>query len=106
VIFTENYGEAGALKRFGPSRGLPHVYSGHNSFTSFGRPPDGAAPVLVVGYSRRSYAEIGFRDCRRVSRFDNGFGVENEEQGGPLWICAGPRLPWHVIWPRLHHLDA
>jgi 4-amino-4-deoxy-L-arabinose transferase-like glycosyltransferase len=106
VIFAENYGEAGALRRFGPSRGLPRVYSGHNSFTSFGRPPDGAAPVLVVGYSRRSYAEIDFRDCRMVSRFENGFGVENEEQGGPLWICAAPRLPWHVIWPRLHHLDA
>src|SRR6185503_3741124 len=29
TIFTGNYGEAGALRRFGPSHGLPPAYSGH-----------------------------------------------------------------------------
>lgn len=30
VIFTANYGEAGAIDRYGPSLGLPPAYSGHN----------------------------------------------------------------------------
>ena len=106
VIFTANYGEAGAIQQYGPSRGLPRAYSGHNSFTSFGRPPAGAAPVLVIGYRDRSFLDQGFRDCRVVSHFDNGYDVDNEEQGTPLAICAGPRAPWPAIWPRLHHLDA
>ena len=106
VIVAENYGEAGALARFGPERGLPRAYSGHNSFASFGRPPDGAAPILVVGYGSGPALRADFRACRVISRFDNGFGVDNEEQGTPVAVCAGPRLPWRQLWPSLHHLDA
>lgn len=39
VMLTANYGEAGALARYGPARGLPRAYSGHNSMVTFaGRP--------------------------------------------------------------------
>jgi hypothetical protein len=31
VLFTQNYGEAGALDRYDPVRGLPRPYSGHMS---------------------------------------------------------------------------
>ena len=105
VIYTANYGEAGAIQQFRGSRGLPRAYSGHNSFTSFGRPPDGAAPVLVVGYPL-SYLRGDFRGCRLLGRFDNGYDVDNEEQGTPAVVCAGPRQPWRTLWPRLHHLNA
>src|SRR4051794_5182485 len=67
VIFTRNYGEAGAIDQFGPARGLPRAYSGHNSFASFGRPPDGAAPVLVVGYPDQPSVAEDFRGCRVLS---------------------------------------
>ena len=106
VIFAENYGETGALRRYGPSRALPTAYSGHNSFTSFGRPQDGAAPVLVIGYDDPRFRSQYFRGCHVMSRFDNGVDVDNEEQGTTIAICAGPRGSWSTIWPRLHHLDA
>lgn len=35
-----------------------------------------------------------------------GVSVENEEQGAPISVCAGPRRPWRELWPRLHHLSA
>ena len=105
VIFTANYGEAGALRRYGPSRKLPQAYSGHNSFWSFGRPPDGAAPVIVVGMDP-AYLDQRFRGCRIVTHYDNGLRIDQEEQGTPIGICAGPRERWAREWPRLHHLDA
>ena len=52
VVFTGNYGEAGAIARYGPALGLRRAYSGHNAFWRFGRPPDGAGPIIVVGYDR------------------------------------------------------
>jgi hypothetical protein len=61
---------------------------------------------MVVGYDSLAFLSQDFRGCRFVSRFDNGFDVDNEEQGGRLAICSAPRLPWRVLWPRLHHLDA
>jgi hypothetical protein len=103
VVFTENYGEAGAVDRYGPALGVPHAYSGHNAYWRFGKPPDGAAPVIVLGYEG---VPPNFVGCGRAASVDNGVGVENEEQGGAVWLCAGPQLPWSRLWPRLRHLDA
>ena len=49
VIIAENYGEDGALARYGPARGLPAPYSGHMSNADWGPPPDSMnGPVLLV----------------------------------------------------------
>jgi hypothetical protein len=106
VIFTANYGEAGAFQEYGPSQGLPRAYSGHNSFWSFGRPPVGAAPVIAVGFRDSDYLRRSFEGCRLARRFDNQLGVDNEEQGAPIHVCTAPREPWPRLWTRLHHLDA
>jgi 4-amino-4-deoxy-L-arabinose transferase-like glycosyltransferase len=103
VVFTENYGEAGAIDRFGAALGIPRAYSGHNAYWRFGRPADGAAPVIALGYEAEPPDFLG---CRRATTIDNGVGVENEEQGGTVWVCARPELPWSRLWPRLRHLDA
>jgi len=46
VLLAGNYGEAGALDHYGPTNGLPPVYSGHNSYWSWGPP---TAERTVVG---------------------------------------------------------
>jgi len=42
VVYATNYGEAGAIARYGPALGIPRAYSGHNAFWRFGCPRDGA----------------------------------------------------------------
>jgi hypothetical protein len=103
VIVTGNYGEAGAIDRYGPGYGLPAVYSGHNELYRFGPPPDTATVVLVVGFG----PEITrlFAGCAEAARLDNGVGVDNEEQGNPVLTCRQPRQPWHNLWPQLQHYD-
>jgi 4-amino-4-deoxy-L-arabinose transferase-like glycosyltransferase len=107
TIVTGNYGEAGALDRYGPALGLPRAYSGHNGFWYFGRPADTGGPTIYVGpegvegaaYLRRFWADVTV-----AGRIDNGIGLDNEEQGKPVWVCRGQRAPWPVLWPRLKHL--
>ena len=41
VIRTRNYGEAGAIDRYGPALGLPSAFSGHNVYGEWGPPRDG-----------------------------------------------------------------
>jgi hypothetical protein len=106
VIFTASYGEAGAIQQYGSARGLPRAYSGHNSFAQFARPPDAGAPVIVVGFDNRAYLDRFFSGCRLVLRFDNRLDVDNEEQGAPISLCAGPRGKWSDLWSSLHHLNA
>jgi 4-amino-4-deoxy-L-arabinose transferase-like glycosyltransferase len=101
VIFTANYGEAGAIDRYGPALGLPTAYSGHNAFGYWGPPPDRPGPVITVGLNRQLRH---FRDCRLAARISNSAGVDNDERGEPIERCAAPRAPWSVLWPRLRHL--
>ena len=103
VIFTGNYGEAGAIDRYGPALGLPRAYSGHNSLARFGIPVGSAGPVVVVGYGNPS---IDFTGCRHAATIDNGADVDNEEQGGSIFVCKRPRRPWAELWSALAHLDA
>jgi Dolichyl-phosphate-mannose-protein mannosyltransferase len=103
VVFTGNYGEAGAIDRYGGALGLPRAYSGHNAYARFGMPPGSAGPVIVLGYGDPS---VDFAGCRAAATIDNGIGLENEEQGGTVFVCERPREPWSAMWDDLRHLDA
>ena len=104
VLLTSNYGEAGALARFGPALGLPPPYSGHNALGAATPPPASTSTVVVVG-DQLTALEASFASCEVVARLDNGFGVESEEQGVPVAVCRDPSLPWPRLWDRVRHLD-
>ncbi|MFV0254161.1 MAG: ArnT family glycosyltransferase [Beutenbergiaceae bacterium] len=102
VIIASNYGEAGALDRFG-SAGIA-VVSGHNALWDLGGPPSDARTVVIVG-GQADRATAWFETCDTVTELDNGVGVDNEEQGMPVVVCSGPRGSWSELWPRFRHLD-
>jgi hypothetical protein len=104
VIFTANYGEAGAINRYGPSLGLPHAYSGHNGFAYWGPPPDRLGQVVTVGLAPNVLAH-SFTKCTLVARVDNAAHVDNDERGAPIDLCAGTRGSWSHVWRDLRHLD-
>ncbi|MGZ0146122.1 ArnT family glycosyltransferase [Kribbella sp. WER1] len=100
TIVTGNYGEAGALVRYGPARGLPMPYSVHMSFWEWARPPEtSTGPVLLVELERTPIFEKYFRDCRQVGTV-HGI-VSNDEDGTALVLCAGPAEPWSSLWPKI-----
>jgi 4-amino-4-deoxy-L-arabinose transferase-like glycosyltransferase len=100
IVLASNYGEAGAVGRFGPADGLPAAYSGHNGYWYWGPPPAAATTVIAVGFDRQSLAPVCARP-RLAARLDNHLRVRNDEQGAPVWICRDLRARWTVIWPRL-----
>jgi MFS family permease len=100
VIVAQNYGEAGALDFYGAP--VP-VYSGHNAFGDWGPPPDGTAPFVLVGYAQ---APSWAQGCRQVGTVDNGVGVDDEEQGHVVMVCAGPKGSWSSVWKDVKHLSA
>lgn len=104
VIFVTNYGEAGALDRYGPRHGLPGAYSGHMSLADWGPPPDTSdGPVLLLHPDGYAAVERYFTGCRVVARADNGHGVPNEEQHTPVLLCSGTTRPWSALWPELRY---
>jgi hypothetical protein len=100
VVFTRNYGQAGALEWYGLGR---PVFSGHNAFGDWGPPPEGARPVIVIGLTDPG---ANFTDCHITAMINNDAGADNEERGQPIWVCSAPQGSWAEQWPRLVHLDA
>ncbi|HEY0539938.1 MAG TPA: glycosyltransferase family 39 protein [Actinoallomurus sp.] len=104
VIFTENYGEAGAIARYGPRHALPRPYSGHMSNADWGPPPDAAnGPVLVIRQSGDATIGRFFTGCREAGRVNTGRDIDNQEQGAHLTLCSGTTRPWSALWPDLRH---
>ena len=95
---TGNYGEAGAIDRYGPSLGLPQAYSGHNNFWLWGPPPAADRSAIVIGLDP-SVLHGEFVHVRRVATFYNGMGIADDEQGSTVYLATGLREPWARAWP-------
>ncbi len=100
IVLTENYGEAGALERYLPGVG---IYSGHNAYWDWGPPPESAYSAVIVGLPRERI-DSWCSDLVEVARIDNGVGLENDEQGAPVWTCRSLSQSWNEVWPRLRRL--
>ena len=97
-------GQLRRSRRDRPLRPGPGAAAGCSPWHArFGKPPDSSGPVIVLGY-RNPF--IDFAGCRAAATVDNGIDLDNEEQGGTVFVCAPPTASWDVIWPRLTHLDA
>jgi 4-amino-4-deoxy-L-arabinose transferase-like glycosyltransferase len=104
VIFTGNYGEAGAIDLLGGSQGLPPAYSGHNGFSEWGQPNPNATAALVLGYQDPTDAAPYFGGCITLATIDDGVGLDNDEQGLPVMLCH-PTASWATLWPQLRHYN-
>jgi 4-amino-4-deoxy-L-arabinose transferase-like glycosyltransferase len=105
VIFTSNYGEASAINVLGT--GLPQAVSGHNTYWWWGPGNPRATTVLAVmpgpaeGGGYAAFLGQFFTSVRAVATLSNPYGLHNQEWGGHVYLCTGPRQPWGQIWPQL-----
>jgi 4-amino-4-deoxy-L-arabinose transferase-like glycosyltransferase len=98
VIITANYGQAGAIDRYGSGYGLPAAYSGHMSFGDWGPPPDAmTGPVVMVGDA----GQRAFTGCQAEARNDSP--IDNDEHGTQIALCTGTVAPWSALWSGLRH---
>jgi hypothetical protein len=111
VLFTSNYGEAGAIDELGRGDGLPQAVSGHNTYWWWGPGNPAATTVVAVapgpmdttGYA--GYLRQFFGSVRVAATLTNPEGIRNQEWGGHVYVCTHPKRPWGQIWPQLRHYD-
>ncbi|WP_353648922.1 glycosyltransferase family 39 protein [Nakamurella sp. A5-74] len=104
VIIATNYGEAGALDRFGPASALPPILSGHNALADQSAVPASVTVAVVVGEQVRTAGTV-FESCRTVAVLDNGVDADNEEQDQPIALCRNPIGGFPAAWREFRHLD-
>jgi Dolichyl-phosphate-mannose-protein mannosyltransferase len=100
TILAGNYGEAGALDRYGPGDGLPPAFSGANNFWYWGPPPARDRSAIAVNIDPALLRRL-FTTVRQVAVFHNGLGVSDDEQGATIDVATGLRGSWGRAWPLL-----
>ncbi len=112
VIFTDDYAEAGAINELGRGTGLPTAVSSQNSEWWWGPGNPRATTIVAVapgpvddGTGYGYYLLQFFTSVRVAATLSNPYGIHNQEWGGHVYICTGPRQPWAQMWPQLRHYD-
>jgi dolichyl-phosphate-mannose-protein mannosyltransferase len=107
VIFTADYGESGAINELSRGTGLPAAVSAQNSEWWWGPGNPHATTIVAIapgpvdGTGYGTYLGQFFASVRVAATLSNPFGLHNQEWGGHVYICTGPRQPWAHIWPQL-----
>jgi hypothetical protein len=108
VLFADNYGLAGAINELGRGMGLPTAVSRQNSEWWWGPGNAHATTVVAVapgpvggGTGYGAYLGYFFIHVRVAATLSNPYGIHNQQWGGHVYICTGPRLPWGQLWPYL-----
>ena len=109
VIFTTNYGEAGAINELGRGAGLPVAVSSQNNEWFWGPGNPRATTVVAVtpgpigGGPYGSYLLGFFRHVRTAATLFNQAGLHNQEWDGHVYVCTEPRRPWGKMWLSLRY---
>jgi Dolichyl-phosphate-mannose-protein mannosyltransferase len=105
AILGSNYGDTGAIARWGRALGLPAPVSGHLTWQWWGPGVAGSAThLLVVGHDPTWLLEHGCRTTQVLDRIHTPHGFENEDTDAPIVWCA-LRAPLRDVWPELAHLS-
>ena len=59
-------------------------------------------PMDVTGYG--GYLRQFFTSVRVAATLSNPYRIHNQEWGGHVYVCTGPRHPWGQMWPRLREV--
>jgi hypothetical protein len=100
IIYTRNYGQAGAIDLFGPALGLPRAVSGHNSYYLWSSVPQGTDCALYVGGDQAFHQQ----SWRRIDALDNSerkWTMPFEHV--TLWLLREPRAPMSELLVRWKH---
>jgi hypothetical protein len=98
AVLTGNYGEAGAVDRYGPALGLPPADSGANNYWLWGPPPARDTVAVAVNVDP-ALLRRWFSSVRVAAVYRNGLGVSDDEEGAAIYVASGLRSSWAAAWP-------
>jgi hypothetical protein len=102
-IYTQNYGEAGAIDFFGRQYGLPKAISGHNNYWIWGPREYTGEVLIIIGGGAADHAQV-FDSVEQVQVFRHEY-VMPYENNLPIYLCREPRVTIEEIWPQVKHYN-
>jgi 4-amino-4-deoxy-L-arabinose transferase-like glycosyltransferase len=103
IVYGPSYGQAGALERFGPARGLPPVISNHNTYHLWSTGHTDADVVVAAGAREAELREL-YREVT-TARVHHCTYCMSWRDGMPIYVARGPRVPLSGVWPGLRKFE-
>ena len=102
VVFTGNYGEAGAINFLGRGRAVTRAISGHNNYWLWG--PNGASRevLFVLGGTAEQHDEC--TSVHEVARSQCDYCMPYEDDL-PVFLCRDLKLPVADLWSAARHYN-
>jgi hypothetical protein len=101
-IFTQNYGQAGAIDLFGPQYGLPQAISGHQSHFLWG-PMGCTGESVIVLAGNQEKLESEYASVRKVARVEHRYSMPYEHFD--VFYCERLKMPVSEVWPHVKNWD-
>ena len=102
AIIGQNYGECGAVDRYGPALGLPPALGGHNEYWRWSRERLERGPqveiAVVIGDREERLRQL-FERVERAGTQADPYAMPYESDL-PIWLCSGPKVPLREIWEQ------
>jgi hypothetical protein len=102
-IFTENYGEAGAIDFYRPQYHLPQAISGHNSYYLWGPGTCTGAVVISIGNSH-ALLRTAFGSVTQAAMMTCVYCMP-EENNLPVYVCLHLKTSIQAIWSSVKHYN-
>jgi hypothetical protein len=102
VVFTGNYGEAGAIEHLGRAHGLSAI-SGHNNYWLWG-PGDRTGEVMLMLTRSRARLEQRCAQVEQLGETECGDCMPYENHV-PIFVCRGLKPSLSELWPQLKHYE-
>ena len=97
IIFTGNYGEAGALNYYGSAYDLPEVICANGSYYLWGPGRSSGKIIIFIGISKDLIEDF----CEDVQLAETIIHPYARENNIPVFIGRNPKISLQEVWPQL-----
>jgi hypothetical protein len=103
AIYTDNYGEAGAIDLFGAQYGLPKAICANQSYFLWGPRNYTGEIMILVGSASVEDAKPLFQSVEAVAEINNRYALPRENV--PVLLARGLKTNLQDLWPKLKDWD-
>jgi len=99
AIFSNNYGDAGAIDFFGPKYGLPKAIGGHQNYWIWGPRDYTGESMIVLGEGRESNMQTKCASYSIIGTTKDP--LSRRDEWLPIYYCHGFKWNLQTAWPEL-----
>jgi hypothetical protein len=101
AIYTQNYGEAGAIDFLGGPYHLPTAISGHNSYWQWGLRGYSGEVLIIVGGKAEDHSKV-YESVEQVATHRNAYAMPYETDLR-IFLCRKLKISSIDVWKKTKH---